>query len=553
MKKNLSIFIIVVLVFSLVVGCSKTTVTPESTPKPSASTTIENSDTPPSDLLTEILLPIVQEPIELEVFIEIDASKIGAHTNNYNDLLAYQELTRLTNINLKFLHPPTGQATEQFNLMLSAGDLPDIVYWNFLNVPGGPNGAIEDGLILDLTEYYEKYSPNLTSFLNENPEVRKEISTDDGTYYCYPYIQHDQIVNNSFGYMVRADWLDKLDIEKPVTIDDWYNMLVSFRDNDPNENGKKDEIPLIARGALDVDSALSHLSGAWGIDYEYYQENNKVHYGPYEPQFKEFLKVMRKWIEEGLVDPDFASQDQQLHDAKFLDSRGGIVREGLGSGMDRYIMGLGGDESLLTWLDFPVMTAGEKPKNFQGRNTSYAFNGASISATSEYAKEAAQWLDFHYSEQGSMILNFGVEGQTYDWVDGYPLLSEEIRKSDLGVSVALGKYAPGASWEAFLQDARVREQRLLKWPVQREACDIWNASDTSGMMPPISTNLDESTQFSNVMSEADTYVREKSLAYLLGKEDIDNTWDKYLSTLKKMGIEDAIAIQQAALDRYNQR
>ncbi len=353
------ICIILVLVLSLVIGCSKSdpeanTLEPtDSKSTESDSTVTEDKTEAEDEKLTEIPLPIVEEPIELEVFIEIDASKIGAHTNDYNELSSYKELTRLTNIKLKFLHPPTGQATEQFNLMLSSGDLPDIVYWNFLGVPGGPNKAIEDGLILDLREYFEKYSPNLTKILDERPEIRKEISTDEGSYYCYPYLLIDQIVNNTFGFMARADWLEKLGIEKPVTIDDWYDMLVAFRDNDPNGNNEKDEIPLLSL-APDTGSSISHLSGAWGIHTRYYQVDNKVHYGPYEELYKEYLKTMRKWIEEGLIDPDFASQDQQLYDAKFLDSRGGVVREGLGSGMDRYIMGLGGDPDLLTWLDFPV-------------------------------------------------------------------------------------------------------------------------------------------------------------------------------------------------------
>jgi len=555
LKKKLSILVIMVLLVSFVFGCSKTSDTPNAPTEPSdtPSTTPDTSSGSEDGVLTEIPLPIVEEPIEIEVFIEIDASKVGVHTNDYNDILAYQELTKLTNVKLKFLHPPQGQASEQFNIMLSSGDLPDLVYWSWLNVPGGPQKLIEDGLILDLREYYEKYSPNLTKFLNENPEVRKEIMTDEGSYYCYPYIQHNQVVNNSYGYMARADWLEKLGIEKPVTIDEWYDMLVAMRDNDPNGNGQKDEIPLVARGGAYTDGALTHLMGAWGIHYKFYQEDGKVHFGPYEPQFKEYLKTMRKWIAEGLVDPDFATQDQQLHDAKFMDGRGGVVREGLGSGMDRYIMGLGGDPDKLTWLDFPVLKKGDKPKNFQGRNTSYAFSGAAISATSKYPKECAMWLDFHYSEQGHMILNFGVEGVTYNWVDGYPLLSEEIRNSPLGVSVALGKYAPGASWEAFCQDSRVREQRLLKWPIQRETCDVWNASDTSGMLPPITPTTEESTRLANIMSEINTFVSEKTLSYLLGEEDIDATWDQFISTLKSMGIEEAIDIQQKALERYYKR
>ena len=72
-----------------------------------------------------------------------------------------------------------GQEKEQFNLLLSSGDLPDIISYNWYEFPGGPQKAINDGYILKLNGLIEDYAPNLKRTLEENPEVDKSVKTDE--------------------------------------------------------------------------------------------------------------------------------------------------------------------------------------------------------------------------------------------------------------------------------------------------------------------------------------------------------------------------------------
>jgi putative aldouronate transport system substrate-binding protein len=119
--------------------------------------------------------------------------------------------------------------------------------------------------------------------------------------------------------------------------------------------------------------------------------------------------------------------------------------------------------------------------------------------------------------------------------------------------VALGRYAIGVTGFCFINDVRVREQRMLKTKTQIDTLTLWNKSDIRRVLPAVTFTAEESQELSNVLSEVNTFVKEYTLSFLLGRRDINKEFDSYINTLKSMGIERAIAINQAAVDRYNKR
>lgn len=96
-----------------------------------------------------------------------------------------------TGAQIEFLHPPAGQLKEQFSLILADGNLPDLMEYNWMvDYPGGPEKAIKDGVILPLNDIFEQYCPNLTAYLQANPDIDKMIKTDEGHYYVFPFIRN---------------------------------------------------------------------------------------------------------------------------------------------------------------------------------------------------------------------------------------------------------------------------------------------------------------------------------------------------------------------------
>jgi putative aldouronate transport system substrate-binding protein len=498
-----------------------------------------------------LTLPIVSKPTTLTHWVAMDAWKVAPVRKRYEDVGCYQVFEKKTGIHIQFVHPPIGQETEQFNLMLASGDLPDMILYNWINFPGGPQKAIDDKLILALNEPFQKYSPNVVKTVLSEPVIRKAMLTDEGNYYVYPYIKYNQNVKAGWVYLVRADWLKKAGIkELPETIDDWYAMLTAFKKlGDINGNGKADEWPLLRCRDRDI---MKWLANAWGTDYSFYVVDGKVKFGPLEPEFKDYIGTLRKWFAEGLIDPEFASMDLKLYEAKITNSQAGAFLSGLD--FQRYLISLK-DFEAITATKYPVVKRGTTPFYNNGDYIGFQGGGTAISAKSKNVKDAAKWLDYHFTEEGGRILNFGVEGQSYVMQDGKPKLTDEIIKNPDGLSVelALGKYAMGGSWEAFFQSSTVREARFWLYPTQKESSMRANQIDINRRLPLVTPTSAESGQVASIMNEVNTYMQESWVKLILGQMSIDRDYGKFVDTIKSMGIDRAIQIQQAALDRYNKR
>ena len=110
--------------------------------------------------------------------------------------------------------------------------------------------------------------------------------------------------------MIRQDWLDKLGLDMPETLDDWYNVLKAFKTQDPNGNGKADEIPLTAtfnvRDIYRFGEAFGlYRSGnaecRWDVDDE-----GKIYFKDTTEEFKKTLEFLNKLYAEGLLDPEYS-------------------------------------------------------------------------------------------------------------------------------------------------------------------------------------------------------------------------------------------------------
>ena len=556
-RKRLLCTVLAAALIASMVGCTTTTTAPTtSTAKASTAATTAATTTPAATTtaaLTATKLPIVDKPLTLTYFIELDAARVGVSHASYSELICFQDLEKVTGVKIDFLHPPTGQAAAQLNLLISSNTLPDIAYYNWRAYPGGPDKLITDNVILKLNDSISKLSPNLTKIFADNPSVKKDSMTDLGNFYIYPIIQIDPLLTNNFGYLVRTDWLTAVNKKAPETMDEWYDVLTAFRNNDPNGNGKKDELPIISRFDVTGDGAtVMDFYMAWGKFWDFYVKNNAALYGPYEPEYKDFLKTMAKWYKEGLIDPDFATTDQTQYDAKMLNNLAGVSRSGLGA-TATILKNIKNDNGVVGVAN-PVLKKGDKPWNVESVSRPVNGSGAAISTKSKNAEVAAKWLDYCFSKDGYMLLNYGRLGEQYTMVSGYPTLVDSIMKNPkLSVNVALGQFAIGVTSFSFWNDGPVREQRQFSMAVQKTAAATWSTQDISGIWPNTTPTPAESTRLASVMNEVKTFVNERTLAFIMGKADIDADFSKYIQTLKDLGIEDAIKINNDALARYYKR
>ncbi|WP_409342399.1 extracellular solute-binding protein [Paenibacillus sp. MBLB4367] len=527
------------LLSTLAVGCGK-----EETPKTNTASNSPSSSAAPAE---------TKYPESLTYWVSLNPNA-AATMKSYGEIAAYKELEKKTGTKVTFQHPPTGQEKDQFNLMMASGQLPDVIEYGWGAAPKGADSLIKEKRILRLNELIEKNAPNLSKVLKDNPDFRKMITTDEGNIYVMPFLLGDPQLSSVNGPALRKDWLDKVGLPVPKTIADWENVLTAFRDKDPNGNGKKDEIPYLMTVMPDNEMDLNYLFvGAWGITQDFYQEGGKVKYGPLDPKFKEYLTMMAKWYKDGLIDKDYATTDGKLKDAKVTGDQLGAFSAYAGSGIGRYttLVQPSNPKFSLVGTSYPVLKEGEKAL---GQYT-FPFTGigAAISATAKNPEQIIKWLDYKYGQEGHMLFNFGIENESYKLENGYPKYTDKILNNPdkLPITQAMAKYFI-ASWSGpIVQDKRYIEQ-YFTLPEQRDAQKAWMTADHSKVMPPVTLTAEESSKTASIMNDVKTYRDEMIGKFIMGAEPISN-FDKFVSTMKSMGIDEAIKARQAALDRYNNR
>lgn len=154
-------------------------------------------------------------------------------------------MEELTNISFEFRTPNLDSAPTQKNLMLASGDYTDIIFAGGLSHEeqvqyGG------QGVLIPLEELIAEYAPNIQKIFEEYPEVLKSITATDGHIYALPQVMMgENWYRGPLWY--NGAWLEALEVdvdELPETTDELFDLLVRFKEEDPNGNGEADEIPL---------------------------------------------------------------------------------------------------------------------------------------------------------------------------------------------------------------------------------------------------------------------------------------------------------------------
>lgn len=456
-----------------------------------------------------------------------------------------------TGVKMEFQHPAAGQVSEQFNLLMSKDTLPDMIEYSWISYPGGPEKAIEDGVIIPLNDVIEKYCPNLKAYLADHPEIDRMVKTDDGTYYAFPFLRGgDKLLCNT-GLMIRQDWLNALGLERPETIDEWEAVLTAFKEK---EGATAPFTYQYSSVSLTDNNPFAYAFGApRGF---YLNDDGTIHFGAIEEGHKEYLQTMHDWMQKGLIDIDLATLTADQVGAKITNNSAGASFGWAGSNMGNWMASgtATNPDYLLTACKYPVTKKGEQPQ-FGRRENNYPGPGtAAITTSCSDVELAARLLDWGYSEEGHMLFNFGKEGVSYEMKEGDPVYTDLVTKNPDGLSIAaaLASYTKANYSGPFVQDERYIEQ-YYALDSQKESLGIW--SDTQAekhTIPPITPSVEESKELSQIMNEISTYRDEMCLKFILGTKDFDE-WDDYTATIKSMKIDRALEIENAALARYNAR
>ncbi len=266
-------------------------------------------------------MQITEEPVTLTVLTTRWGNMGDSFTNN--EFL--QQLEAETNVHIEWQVQSLNDWGEQKGIMLAGGELPDIIFGNqTFNDADIMNNS---ELFMPLDDLIDQYMPNYKKALEEMPDLKKVCTFPDGQMYSMgknlplrPKSCNQPIINKQ--------WLDNLNLEVPTNVDELYEVLKAFKEQDANGNGDpNDEIPISGSKGISMD-----LLNPWGItDLNGYKmlvnEDGSLTYYPTCEAYKEGLKWLNKLYAEGIIDPEAFTQDDAMLTAKRQDPN--VSRVGL--------------------------------------------------------------------------------------------------------------------------------------------------------------------------------------------------------------------------------
>lgn len=489
--------------------------------------------------------PLVKEKATLT----LATLEIEVPDKSFNDpgLAIIDELEKRTNVKINWEVNRSDYHTVMQTRLAAASNLPDIV---LLPQNSDPVKYGSNGVILKLNDLITKYAPNTVKLFAKYPVARKTLTAPDGAIYGYPG-QISPAANqfNCLGLGYRLDWLQKLNIPEPKTMDEWYQMLVAFRDRDPNGNGEKDEIPYVAAGPW----AISIFQTAYGIanSNQGFRVNDagKVEYGWISPKAKDLFTTMAKWWEEKLIDQGMLTAHGDKAMAYIIGNQTG-AQNIWAQRLDQYTKEMQGKFPNARWV-LAMPPQGPYGDGFYEEYSIVDTNRYAVTKSSKRPELAVRWLDYMFaSEEGQMLFNFGIDGLTYTMANGKPTLNDFVLNNKTYPNPSMVMISLGASRvpQLVLPEALAQKSRALM-PADSLSRLERASQFYKPQFPPVMSTSDEASQIARKMADIETYRNEMAQKFNTGREPISK-FDDYVKTLKSLGIDEVIALKQAQYDRW---
>lgn len=486
------------------------------------------------------------EPIELTAHL---------HTNNLyvlnDDWYIMDEAARLTNVALKGTASTMETDSQNaFNLMIASKDIPDVVGGRLVDI----NKYGMEGAFMPLNDLIEKYAPNIQKMLEENPDVKAAVTAADGNIYEIPSLYDSEV---SQCWFIRKDWLDKLGLEIPETVDELYDVLTAFVNEDPNGNGKKDEVGFFTRlTTAGGGNVLQGILSLFGInEHLHTNEEGKITYGCYTPEYKEAMKNISQWYEEGLIDKEIFTRGDKARDMLYPENNGGLIH-------DWYSSTSGYNDKLKDEVPGFELVGILPPTDINGDQweldsrskltTNGEGRGWAISAENPYPEETIKYFDFWWTDKGEELQVWGIEGDTFTYDEnGEPIYTDKVLNSADPINVYMAKI--GAQ---NFDIGHVSSSDYEKFMMSQAGADSLELYKSSGVvnkmnknLPPLGFTDEETDVIQSKWPSIQAYVAEQTQKWTFDGSSIDAEFDGYMETLRSMGVEEVIAAYQAAYDR----
>ncbi|MCM3748584.1 extracellular solute-binding protein [Paenibacillus pasadenensis] len=436
--------------------------------------------------------------------VPIEVMVAGFSTTLPEDDFVKKTIDKDLGIDLKLtLTSTTDELVQKLNVRAAGGDLPDVISFTAAQKSVFEE-YVKKNLLLELNPYEEKLAP-LKSFISEDFLSRTAIN---GKYYAISLNTNPNLTT----FWVRKDWLDKLNLAVPQTLDELLEVSKAFTEQDPDGNGKKDTFGITGR--------LADLANFVNVQYGnydgFYIKDGKMVNGLSQPEAKESIAYVQKMLASGSIDPEIASNKPENAKDKAFQGKAGILLTDWTSVMK--------DAEKAKWqganpnADFVMIDKLQGPKSDYMAAVGLSAIGGRMVISKKVAEDEVKLqkiLDlFNYAAQGkgADLVQFGVEGTHFTKENGKVKLTDKASEASY-------------TWVYQMSGRPEKEYLIAKFPAQApyiekndqmKRLDIYSAYVTL----PADYNA----------ADADRFKQEELLKFYLGKNKLDN-YDKFLDQL----------------------
>lgn len=489
------------------------------------------------------------------------------YTHYWSEMKSFQELQKRTNISIDF---NVAINYDAYLPMMTAKTYPHIITAkNLERYTGRLAGMYDDGVSVVLNDYMEEYMPNFTALIEEYPNLGRDIRLEGGVYTFLStfYDSTDDMqraLTSTYGLVIRQDWLDNVGMDVPTDMAEWYKVLKAFKQQDPNGNGSADEEPYVA-----CSSGWKYFLPAYGIDDDpsvMKDENGEdyVVYGYMTDNYKEYLAEMNKWYTEGLIYNMFENTSLEKQSERVTQNFAGAWKGGTGNFDED------DESSFLNLLKEGSpnveLSACPWPKTADGYQWCFSdissFHRDTTVITSNAVKDgvdkaAAYLLDYMLSEEGSNLLTWGIEGESYEEVGGEKQLMDGMTDTVTFYGKQMPKintYADNLTVAFPCRGDVVAEYVYSqKSDEYREASYTWATGDISyKMQAPCQLTVELEEEANQYQDDMLNYISKMRQRFVSGRIPLTE-YDSYLEQVDLMGGSKFVDCWQQAYDSYMTR
>lgn len=363
-----------------------------------------------------------KSPITFEYF------NADGKNGNWDNPVA-KAITEATGVTLDVSYPVAsqGDAKEDVALMIANDEYPDMIY-----AKSSATDLYQAGALIDMTDLIEKYGPNIKKMYGAEMEKLKWSQDDPGIYQLSYAGVNQKTLTTGGSCQIQWAALKENDYKYPKTLDEYEKMIKSYLAAHPKTEDGLDMIGITMSASdwhwmitLGNPAGLladaSPDNGQWIIDDEY-----NVHYKHVTDEEKEYFKWLCRMYNEGILDPNFATQTDDDYIAKVASGRVVAITDAEWhySQCEATLVADGKVDQ--TYVGLPVTLREdqvEKALLYQGTTVGW---GIGITKSCEDPVRAIKFLDYLCSDEGQILYHWGIEGENYFLDDdGQPYRTDE--------------------------------------------------------------------------------------------------------------------------------